>query len=227
MDIKLTIPTEQKDISLRQFQEFAKLGEAQDENFLQQKMIELFCNVRLNQVLFIDHREVKRLSEDITEILNRKPEPIYRFKIKGQEFGMIPNLEAMTFGEYVDLDTYIGDWQTMHKAMAVLFRPIDVKHKDKYTIYPYTGADEFADLMQFMPLDVVMGAMVFFYRLGNELLKATQSYLVEEVREMVLTTDSNFPKSMDGIIQSIHSQREILINLIELQNTELDNALPY
>ena len=227
MNVKLTIPTEQKDISLRQFQEFAKLGEDHDENFLQQKMIEIFCNVRLNQVLFIDHREVKRLSGDISELLNLKPEPQYRFKIKGQEFGMIPNLEAMSFGEYVDLDTYIGDWETMHKAMAVLFRPIDVKHKDKYTIHPYTGSDDFAELMQFMPLDIVMGAMVFFYRLGNELLKATQNYLGEELKEMVLTTDNNLPKSMDGIIQSIHSQREILINLIESQSTGLDNVLHY
>jgi len=227
MKVKVTVPTSQKDISLKQFQEFAKLGEEHDENFLQQKMIELFCNVRLNQVLFIEHSEVKRVANDITEILNHKPEPQYRFKIKGQEFGMIPNLEAMSFGEYVDLDTYIGEWETMHKAMAVLFRPIDVKHKDKYTIHPYTGSDDFAELMQFMPLDIVMGAMVFFYRLGNELLKATQNYLVEEVREMVTTTDNNLPKSMDGIIQSIHLQRETLINLIELQSTGLDNVLHY
>lgn len=224
MKVKLTVPTEQKDISLKQYQEFVKLGVDHDESFLQQKMLEIFCNVRLAHVLFIEYKEVERISHEIAEIVNIKPEPQFRFKIKGQEFGMIPNLEEMSFGEYVDLDTYIGDWSTMHKAMAVLFRPIKNKIKDQYELYPYTGADEFAELMEFMPLDVVMGAMVFFYRLGNELLKATQNYLTQEVLEMVTTIDNNSLKSMDGITQFMHLQKEILTNLIELQSTELDNV---
>ena len=33
----------------------------------------------------------------------------------------------MTFGEYTDLDSYIGDWDNMHKVMAVLYRPITKK----------------------------------------------------------------------------------------------------
>jgi hypothetical protein len=32
----------------------------------------------------------------------------------------------MSFGEYIDLDTYIGDWDNIEKAMAVLYR---VSHK--------------------------------------------------------------------------------------------------
>jgi hypothetical protein len=35
------------------------------------------------------------------------------------EFGMIPELDKMTFGEYIDLESYITDWDNMHKAMAV------------------------------------------------------------------------------------------------------------
>jgi hypothetical protein len=28
----------------------------------------------------------------------------------------------MSFGEYIDLDTYIGDWENIEKAMAVLYQ---------------------------------------------------------------------------------------------------------
>ena len=41
--------------------------------------------------------------------------------MRGVEYGFIPNLDDMSFGEYVDLDTYIGDWQNIHRAMAVLY----------------------------------------------------------------------------------------------------------
>ena len=53
------------------------------------------------------------------------------------DFGFIPDLENMTFGEYVDLDNFITDWQSMHKAMAVLYRPITFEKNDKYLIEEY------------------------------------------------------------------------------------------
>jgi hypothetical protein len=37
----------------------------------------------------------------------------------------------MSFGEYVDLDTYLADWQQMDKAMSVLFRPVTFTKKNK------------------------------------------------------------------------------------------------
>jgi hypothetical protein len=55
----------------------------------------------------------------------------------GVEYGFIPNLDDMSFGEYVDLDTYLGDWQNIHRAMAVLYRPIREKRGERYNIVPY------------------------------------------------------------------------------------------
>ena len=47
--------------------------------------------------------------------------------------------------------------------MAVLFRPVNYRQKDKYTIMPYKPSDDVSELMKEMPMDVVMGAMVFFF----------------------------------------------------------------
>ena len=70
----------------------------------------------------------------------------------------------------------------MHKAMAVLFRPIKQKQRDKYLIEDYEGSHKYSESMKEMPLDVVMGAMVFFYNLTNVLLKSIPSYLEKEAR---------------------------------------------
>ena len=44
MKVKITIPTKQGDISLSQFQEFAKISDNNDDIFIHQKMIELFSS---------------------------------------------------------------------------------------------------------------------------------------------------------------------------------------
>ena len=81
----------------------------------------------------------------------------------------------MTFGQYIDLDSYLGEWETMNKAMSVLFRPIVHKRKGKYIIEDYEGSDKF-DLSQ-MPLNVVMGSLVFFCNLRKELTSSILNYL--------------------------------------------------
>ena len=40
-------------------------------------------------------------------------------------------LDDMTLGEYIDLDNTLGEWQEMHKAMSILYRPITFQRKNK------------------------------------------------------------------------------------------------
>ena len=81
----------------------------------------------------------------------------------------------MSFGEYIDLDTYLAEWETMDLAMGVLFRPVIFSRKGKYLIEDYETASKYN--MKNMRLDVVMGALVFFWNLKNELLKHIVNYL--------------------------------------------------
>ena len=89
---------------------------------------------------------------------------------------MIPNLSDITYGENKDITTFLTDWSTIHLAMSVLFRPIVRTANGTYEIEKYVGIAD-RELMRQMPLDVVLGANLFFYRLLEELLKAIPNYL--------------------------------------------------
>ena len=78
--------------------------------------------------------------------------------------------DEISLGEYVDLDTYMGDWQNMQIAMNVLFRPIKEKIGDKYLIKDYDV--ESKDLLQEIPMDVVFGAVFFFVQFRNRLVES-------------------------------------------------------
>ena len=56
--------------------------------------------------------------------------------------GFIPKLDDISLGEYIDIETNISDWQKMHKAMAVLYRPVNFKLGNKYGIAPYEVKEE-------------------------------------------------------------------------------------
>ena len=133
----------------------------------------------------------------------------------GVEFGFIPNLDEMSTGEYMDLDTYITDWDTMHNAMAVLYRPITNKLGNKYKIEEYKGSITYADVMKHAPLDVVLGAMVFFYTLGNDLLKSTISYLEGNQEVQNILTKHNLENVGDGIQVSMLLLKETLEDLMK------------
>lgn len=225
MKLELNIPTQLNEIKLAQYQKFLKIAENnEDSEFLHQKMVQYFCGVDLKDIANIKHKDVKEITSSIAKMFENKHKLITRFKMGGVEFGFIPNLDEMTQGEYMDLDTYITDWQEMHKAMAVLFRPIKDKVQDKYSIEDYNGSITYSDVMRHAPLDVVLGAVVFFYHLGNELLKSTLTYLEENPQMKDILSKHNSENGGDGIHQSMLSLKETLDALMKLPNFLYDNV---
>ena len=216
MKIELTIPTTLNDIKLAQYQKFLKVVEENEEGeFVQQKMVQLFCGIDLKDVASIRYKDVAEITANINNLFTKENHFIQRFKMGGVEFGFIPNLDEMSTGEYMDLDTYITDWDTMHNAMAVLYRPITNKLGNKYQIEEYKGSVTYADVMRHAPLDVVLGAMVFFYTLGNDLLKSTINYLEGNQEVQNILTKHNLANVGDGIQVSMLLLKETLEDLMK------------
>jgi hypothetical protein len=231
MKTEIVIPTSLSEIPLKSYQEFMKVVEkSNDEEFIGQKTIEIFCGLKMKDVVKVKWNDVKNLTVHLNEIFKAKPKFQATFKIKDMEFGFIPNLEDMTFGEYIDLESNITNVQTFHKAMAVMYRPITKRIKERYEIFEYRGSDEFSDMMKFAPLDVVMGATVFFWNLGNDLVQHTLTCLETEIKTnkklTTLAKERNLIKSGDGTIQSMQSLKATLQNLMTLPSWDLENVLP-
>ena len=226
MKVKISIPTNLNEIKLSQYQKFLKIVQDNEESdFLNHKMVQIFCGVDLNIVDAMRQKDVEDAVNTIGGLFKQMPQLQQKFEMNGTTFGFIPNLDDMSSGEYMDLDGYITNWDDMHRAMAVLYRPIKQKLGEKYLIEDYEGTERYAEKMKDMPLDVVLGSVVFFWHLGRELLKSTMDYLVENPQIATLNK-ANLEKGGDGILQSMHLLREMLDDLMKLQNYQLINALP-
>jgi len=211
MKVEMYIPDTLSEITLGQYQKYIKYqNDNDDENFLAIKMIEVFCGLRNNTVRAMKAKSISDICKILVDMFNEKPDLVKQFKMNGITYGFIPDLENMTFGEYIDLDTFIGDFENMHKAMSVLYRPITQSYKDKYLIEKYTG-DKSEDMIH-MPMDAVFGSILFFYHLGMELSTAMLNSL-EGQEEENLVHYLNSTKNGDGINQFTASLKEILEDL--------------
>lgn len=165
--MKIVIPNSLNEITLGQYQEFYKLTESTDAKLVERRMIEIFCKVPMQYVNQMKAIDVKEIIQILTQMLENKPSLVNLFKMDGVEYGFIPDLDDMTFGEYVDLDTFIGDTENLHRAMNVLYRPIKIKKNGRYQIVDY-DSEKYKDMLG-MPMDAVISSILFFYHLGIDL----------------------------------------------------------
>lgn len=225
MKAEIKVPETLNELTLEQYQLFLERSEGLEGSELAQCIVEVFCSIPKVVVLKVSLVDIKAISDHINALFLEQQELQLSFTLSGdgvsQEFGFINDLENITLGEYTDLDSYVTDWSNMHRAMAVLYRPVINRSSDKYTISDYEGTGDYADVMRFMPLDVALGSLVFFYHLGNELLKATLNYLAEETAEMATVDKSSSVKSGAGTIASMHSLKETLLSLTQSQGYPL------
>lgn len=121
----------------------------------------------------------------------------------GKRLGFIPDWDAFTAGEWIDLENYLEDfWKNAHKVMAVLFREVTYEIGDSYEIQKYTAKED-ASVFEEMPADLVSGTLLFFWTTRNELLHSIQSSLLQVAGEAI-----QLAKNGDGITSSLPSQEK-------------------
>ena len=194
-EFNINVPMKLNGITLRQYQEWMKIlekykkDERDDEEYLKVKMLQIFCGLSIEDTYKIPLQNFDDVVSHISGMFyNNKNKHYDSFLMKDDkgevlEFGMIPNLDKMTFGEYVDLDKYINDSQNYHKAMAVLFRPKIHILNNNYTIEDYEGSAKWSEFLLDMPVNVAIGAIAFMSRLQNQLLKLIQASSSNQVEK--------------------------------------------
>ena len=211
MKIEVNIPENLNDITLGQYQEFLKIEEPTEEDILK-----VFLGLDLKGLGKIKAADVDKYANHITSLFEQDQQHVLKFDLKGVQFGFMPSLDDITYGENKDVTAYLNDWQTMHKAMAVLYRPIKQKLGSKYLIEDYEGSHKYSEAMKQMPLGIVMGAMVFFYNLTNALLKAIPNYLAKQAKKEQ-TKGAISAENGEAIKKYIHLLKETSEDLTKLQ----------
>ena len=212
MNIEINVPSSLNEITLGQYQKFLKIAENNQEgNFLDAKMIEIFCGIPLSDSYKLKMSSVTAILDILNEMLSQTPKHVERFKMNGVEYGFIPDLDEMSLGEYIDLDNNASDWEKMHVAMNVLYRPIKTSKVGKYNIEEYDV--KFPEVMKDMPLDAAIGSLFFFYNLGMELANHTIAYSVTPAEMEAIQGQLTSQQNGDGINQFMDSLTEILQNL--------------
>jgi len=233
-EFDITIPSTARDIKLRQWQTYIdvhnKNKDAEDTDFLEKKIISIFCDVSVKDVNSIPFSVYNEVLSHLTSIINEKPKLVQRFKLEGTdgvvvEFGLIPNFDKMTYGEFIDLEKYLFDEKNLHRAMAVLYRPLKSSYKDDYLIHDYQGTEFYAELMKDTPLDVALASRVFFYRLATKLGNYTMAYTLKELQQKNLGKEDELSvKNGESIKQYLHSLEMMSEKLERLQNFQYINV---
>ena len=212
MKIEINVPTSLNEITLQQYQRYLKATEeTPDGSLLDAKIIEIFCGIPVSESYKLKMSSVQSIVDILVDMLNEKPTHINRFSLDGVQYGFIPDLDEMSLGEYVDLDGNASDWQKMHVAMNVLYRPIKIKKGTKYSIKEYTAEDP--DKMKDMPLGVAIGSLFFFYNLGLELSSHTILSSVNQQEMETIQEQLTSERSGDSTHQFILSLEEMLQSL--------------
>jgi len=228
----LEVPTELSAVPLHQYQKYLKVMDdnegVEDVEFINLKILEIFCGVTLKQAYKLPLAEFSSIISHIVEIF-KEDTPLQRdFTLTDPNgdsvtFGFIPKLDDITLGEFADLESYVSDWQQMHKALAVLYRPVTFRKGDLYLIEEYNGTDKYSGIMKDAPVNVALGAVVFFYRLGSVL----SDYLIHSLTHQLKEDQelkNHLEQNGDGINQYTQSLEEISQNLKRLRAYRLPNA---
>ena len=182
--IKLTVPDNWGDITVRQYQQFMEIMESNKrEKTKTLEMVSLFCGVDKKLLKDMAFGDLQKVSNILIQMTKEDPSEIKMVKnitFKNESFGTIPNMSEMTTGEFIDLETYCEDsTKNLHKIMSILYRKQmgDINMFGRYKVEDYDPTDEKKEAMKDLPMNYALGVLNFFFSLGEKLLKDLNSSL--------------------------------------------------
>ena len=202
--MKIQVPTHINDITLEQYQRFALINtEEQDKEFFMFKTIEIFCGVDIALVSKMRLSDAESVSNEVLEVLQQNVPFTNKFELEGVKYGFIPDLQAISLGEFIDLEEGLSKDKDFHKAASVMFRPIVKEFGELYTIDGYEASTEAHHIMKQAPVGIISAAIVFFYSIAKELLRASQDFSSQEKEEaMIILEKLNSQRNTGGLTLS-------------------------
>lgn len=194
---KITIPESYADVTVRQYKRMMEMwNDNDDAKEAALKAVAALCDLEREVLDYANWGDVSKIINDLTWLI-KEPNPLAmtlplqrKVKLKGVEYGFIPNWTKLSVGEFADLETYSTSnlFDNLEKALAVWYRPITKRKGDgSYSIEPYEPHVTKQEKMLDMTMDVVVGAMVFFYRIERRLAIDSRLSSIRQAREALKT----------------------------------------
>ena len=219
----IVLPESLDDITIRQLAQYMA-SDLETEEKAVEAALRLFAGIDTETQKKVVRNDLKDVSEHLIQVLNDKPSVKTKFKHNGKTWGLVPNIEEITAGEHIDAESYLGDWSQMHKAAAVLYRPIVKEGYGFYEIEPYEGSDKYAGELQDAPASVAVGLLLFFWTIATELLSATLKRLDKVAKDAGLMQEVNSLIDGAGILPYSSFRAETFSYLTKLQAYRFTNS---
>ena len=184
-EVKLTIPDNWSDITIGTYQEYVKIQEGKgSEKTKIVKSLALLCNTTPFVVKKMAYKDLLDIMGIIKNMIDTEPDKEqFRkvFTFKDEEYGFCPNLSNISTGEYIDLENYCKEpIENLHTIMSILYRKINFKRNERYSIEDY-DPDEFKEeLFKDCPMDIALSSLGFFLTLGEKLATISHNYLRQQ-----------------------------------------------
>ena len=195
VEVEVKIPNSWADITYNDYMKFYNdikpwTGTAEFASKVNEKAAFYFCNVSPDVLYKLPAAVLDKVLEKISTFVNLKYNDmplIKSFTVEDTEYGFIPALDEMSYGEYLDLVNYCKDViPNVPMIFSVLYRPITRHHKTDYLISEYSGTSDasIAMMKHVLTMDIVFGALGFFLDLLKDLLNYTLTYTTTQLTKM-------------------------------------------
>jgi hypothetical protein len=216
-EIEIKIPTSYADISLKKWLALQKDIKSYQDNdeAVGAVMIYHLCGLDANYLKGLPIEAYNTIRDELNGFINNVQLPLQRIiTIDGIEYGFEPNLSKMAYGAYAD----ISKFQTIEiddnwaKIMNILYRPIEKKKGDMYSIKQYAGEIDYEKFLE-VGMDVHFGTLFFLLNLQIDLLNFTLNFL--KVEELPHNTKQILARSGELMQPLLNWQKGISPNLIK------------
>jgi hypothetical protein len=103
--MEITIPTHLSEVPLYKMVEYNSLPHL-EENERAIKAVSIFLGLTNKETARLPLKVLNKAIEHIKNILSESPELQPTFEYKGVKYGFVPNLDDLTTGEFIDIETY-------------------------------------------------------------------------------------------------------------------------
>ena len=90
MKLDIYAPSSLDEITLEQYQKFHKISNGKEtNNFINQKMIEIFCNIDLKDIIKVKYTSLNKILKHIDNLFKQKSKFINTFNLNGIKYGFL------------------------------------------------------------------------------------------------------------------------------------------